>query len=474
MDKEKALIKLFEDWAGEKHTEFYPLPPSGSYREYFRIKSKSKTAIGVYNADEKENKAFVTFTEHFLNKGLNVPEIFARDLKKNIYLEEDLGDITLFSFLTAVRKNGDFPEEVFEVYKRALEILPRFQIEAAKDLDYSVCYPRAKFDRQSMMWDLNYFKYYFLKLARISFEEQALENDFNEFVDYLLSAKDDYFLYRDFQSRNIMLKNNTPYFIDYQGGRKGALQYDVASLLYDAKADVPQVIRNELLRHYLKRLGDFVEVNEREFVELYYGYVLIRIMQACGAYGFRGFYEKKEHFLKSIPYALENIRWLLENIELPVKIPALRKALSEATNSQRLKKFAVKKREYKLKITVYSFSYRKGIPQDSSGNGGGFVFDCRGILNPGRYEHYKLLTGNDEEVIDFLENKTNVKEFLNNAFALVDMTVENYIKRKFTHLFVGFGCTGGQHRSVYCANQLAEHLRNNFNVNVELIHRELD
>jgi len=474
LNKQKALISLFEQWAGESHTEFYPLPPSGSYREYYRIKSKNKTAIGVYNADPKENKAFITFSEHFKSKGLNVPEIFGKDLNKNIYLEEDLGDITLFSYLTAVRKNGDFPAEVYDVYKKVLELLPRFQIEAAKDLDYSVCYPRAKFDRQSMMWDLNYFKYYFLKLAKIPFEEQALENDFQRFVDYLLSADDDYFLYRDFQSRNIMLKNNAPYFIDYQGGRRGALQYDVASLLYDAKADIPQLVRNELLRYYLKVLRDFIDVDERKFVEYYYGYALIRIMQACGAYGFRGFYEKKEHFLKSIPYAVENLRWLLDNIELPIKIPALQKALFEITESAELKKFNVKKREYKLKVTIYSFSFKKGIPSDSHGNGGGFVFDCRGIINPGRFEEYKLLTGADLEVVNFLESKTKVSEFLSHVFKLVDMTVENYIQRKFTHLMVSFGCTGGQHRSVYCANKLAEHLKENFELDVNLIHRELE
>ncbi len=474
MKKEKALISLFEEWAGEKHTEVYPLPPSGSYREYFRIKSKSKTAIGVFNSDKKENIAFITFSNQFKKAGLNVPEIYAKDLNQNIYLEEDLGDITLFSYLTAVRKNGDFPEEVFEIYKKVLEVLPKFQVEASRRLDYSVCYPRGKFDRQSMMWDLNYFKYYFLKLARIPFEEEALENDFKTFVDYLLSADDDYFLYRDFQSRNIMLKNNTPFFIDYQGGRKGALQYDVASLLFDAKADIPRIVRDELLNYYLKELKKFIDFNEEEFVVYYYGYALIRIMQACGAYGFRGFYEKKEHFLKSIPYAVENLRWLLDNIDLPVEIPALRKALLAVTKSKELKKFAVKKKDYNLTVTLYSFSYKKGIPSDASGNGGGFVFDCRGIKNPGKYEQYKLLTGNDKEVIDFLETRTNVSVFLKNAFALVDMTIENYIGRKFNHLFVGFGCTGGQHRSVYCANKLAEHLKGKKHVRVNLIHRELD
>ncbi len=472
-EKKTKLIKLFEKWAGEPHTEFYPLPPSGSDREYFRIKSKSKNAIGVYNPDKKENKAFLTFSKHFKSKGLNVPEIFAQDLRNNIYLEEDLGDTTLFAFLRALRKEEEFPQEVIEIYKRVLEELPKFQIVAGKDLDYSVCYPRKKFDRRSMLWDLNYFKYYFLKLAKIPFDEQALERDFNRFIDYLLSVDTKYFLYRDFQSRNVMLFNNRPYFIDYQGGRKGALQYDVASLLYDAKADIPQPVRNELLRHYLNELRKYIDFNQREFIEYYYGYVIIRILQALGAYGYRGFYERKEHFLKSIPYALENLSWLLENIELPVKAPALFDALRKMVKSKSLKKFS-DKREYKLKVTVTSFSYKKGIPADKYGNGGGFVFDCRGLLNPGRYEAYKLMNGKDEEIIKFLEEKSDVKKFLRHVYSLVDFTVESYIKRKFTNLMVNFGCTGGQHRSVYCAEAMAKHLQEKFNVVVDLIHTELE
>jgi aminoglycoside/choline kinase family phosphotransferase len=466
------LTKLFEKWAGETPTEFYPLPPSGSERQYFRIKSKSKNAIGVFNPDKKENKAFLSFSEHFAAKGLSVPRIYARDLRKNIYLEEDLGDTTLFAFLTALRKNGEFPSEAFDIYKKVLEELPRFQIEAAKDLDFSVCYPRKRFDRQSMMWDLNYFKYYFLKLAKIPFEEQGLEKDFKKFTDFLLSADRNYFLYRDFQSRNVMLLNNKPYFIDYQGGRKGALQYDVASLLYDAKADIPQPIRNELLRYYMDVLSEYMEFDRHEFVQYYYGYVLIRILQAMGAYGFRGFYERKEHFLESIPYAIENLEWFLENVELPVKLPHLFDALRRMVRSKSLKKFS-KSREYKLKVTITSFSYKKGIPNDDSGNGGGFVFDCRGLLNPGRFDEYKLLNGKDAEVIDFLEQKSEVKKYLRHVFGLVDLTVENYITRKFTHLMVNFGCTGGQHRSVYCAEALAKHLSDKYDVNVNLTHTEL-
>jgi len=473
IDKKTKLIKLFENWAEEKHIKFYPLSPSGSYREYYRIKSKSKNAIGVFNNDKKENIAFIKFTKHFLKKGLNVPKIYRKDLRNNIYLEEDLGDTTLFAYLTAIRKNGDFPSELIEVYKHTLVELPKFQIQAGKDIDYSVCYPRNKFDKQSMMWDLNYFKYYFLKLAKIPFEEQALENDFQIFTDYLLETDTDYFLYRDFQSRNIMLLNNKPFFIDYQGGRKGALQYDLASLLFDAKADIPYFVREELLNFYISKVKEYVEINETKFKQYFFGYVLIRIMQAMGAYGFRGFYEKKEHFLKSIPFAIDNLEWLLNNVTFPEKLKGLLNVLEKLTNSKTLRKFNVKKNIYKLNVTITSFSYKKGIPQDNTGNGGGFVFDCRAVFNPGRFDKYKLLTGKDPEVIKFLQNKSKANKFLSSVYKLVDQSVEVYQKGKFSHLMVNFGCTGGQHRSVYCAEKLASHLSEHFDLNIKILHTEL-
>ena len=240
------IIQLFENQFNEKPDSFSLLPPSGSYRKYCRLQNAQRSVIGAFNSDIKENTAFLSFTNHFKKKGIPVPEIIAvsSDLKK--YLLEDLGDITLFDFLIKTREQEGFSSQTISEYKKVLRLLPRLQIHAGKDLDYSVCYPRAAFDKQSMMWDLNYFKYYFLKLAKISFDEQALEDDFQLFSDYLLSADSDYFLFRDFQSRNVMLKNNEVYFIDYQGGRKGALQYDLASLLYDGKADIPPSIRTHL------------------------------------------------------------------------------------------------------------------------------------------------------------------------------------------------------------------------------------
>jgi hypothetical protein len=355
-------------------------------------------------------------------------------------------------------------------YKKVLRELPRIQLVAGKDIDYSVCYPRDAFDKQSMMWDLNYFKYYFLKLAKIPFDEQALEDDFQAFSDYLLAVDNNAFLYRDFQSRNVMLKDGGVYFIDYQGGRKGALQYDLASLLYDAKANIPEAEREELLEFYLDELDKYKHTDREKFKSLYDGYVLIRIMQAMGAYGFRGFYEKKEHFLKSIPFALKNLEALLEKNTIPVRLPELFKVLKAVTESTFLK--TISPVNDRLTVRISSFSFKKGIPADPSGNGGGFVFDCRAIHNPGKYDEYKHLSGKDIQVQKFLEEKSTMPDFLKNVFALVTQSVEVYRSRGFKHLCVSFGCTGGQHRSVYGAEKLAEYLKNNFPVTVVLQHVE--
>ncbi|MFH0865540.1 MAG: RNase adapter RapZ [Bacteroidota bacterium] len=469
---ENEIIRLFESWSGTKADSFTELPSSGSYRQYYRIRDADKSVLVAYNPDEKENRAFISFSRQFFKQGLPVPEIFAIDEEKKIYLQEDLGDITLFSWLTEIRAEEGFTDKIINTYKKVITQLPRFQIAASKGLDYSVCYPRSMFDKQSMLWDLSYFKYYFLKLSQINFDEQKLEDDFQTLTDYLLEADCNYFLYRDFQSRNIMLFNNEPYFIDYQGGRKGALQYDIASLLYDAKADIPQETRNTLLDFYMNSVSEYIKIDRNKFKEFYYGYVLIRIMQALGAYGFRGFYEKKEHFLQSIPYALDNLKWLLENTSIPVKIPTLIKLLSDLTHSEKL--YSLGKQEKELTVTINSFSYKIGIPSDSSGNGGGFVFDCRALHNPGRYEEFEQLTGKDKDVIDFLKKEPEIYEFMNHVYGLVDKTIENYLLRKFSHLMVSFGCTGGQHRSVFCANILSEHLKKKFNIGIALHHTMIE
>lgn len=467
----QAIEKLFVQWSNEPVKKLIALPESGSYRRYFRLTGETKTAIAVHNNDRKENIAFIKFSEHFKSKNLPVPEIYEVNLDENVYLQEDLGDTTLFEYITQNRPGVEFSDDLVNILKKVLNRLVKFQIKGSEGFDYSYCYPRAAFDKQSMMWDLNYFKYYFLKLAKIPFDEQDLENDFLKFSDFLLEADTNYFLYRDFQTRNIMIRDGEPYFIDYQGGRKGALQYDLASLLYDAKADIPQEVRNDLRKYYIGILSEYQAVDKDKFNGYYFGYVLIRIMQAMGAFGFRGFYEKKTHFLQSIPFAVQNLEYLLDTIQLPVELPELMKVLRALTKSEELKKFKNPKR--KLTVTITSFSYKKGIPVDDSGNGGGFVFDCRAIHNPGKYEKYVELTGRDAPVIDFFEKEEEMHRFLENSFKMVEQSIEKYLQRRFTNLMVNYGCTGGQHRSVYSAEQLAKHLKTKYDINIKLKHREL-
>ncbi len=468
---ENEIRQLFETRFNEKVLQFSLLPPSGSYREYCRLVSGNRSVIGAYNADVRENEAFLSFTGHFFRSGLPVPEIFSVSIDRQKYLISDFGDTTLFDFLTSIRNREGFSEQIKTEYKKVLQYLPEIQVVAGKGIDYTKCYPREAFDKQSMMWDLNYFKYYFLKLARIPFDEQLLEDDFQKFTNYLLSADSDFFLYRDFQSRNVMLKEGGVHFIDYQGGRKGALQYDLASLLYDGKANIPPLVREELFDYYIDELKKYLPVKTGEFKAFFIGFVLIRIMQAMGAYGFRGFYEKKEHFLKSIPFALDNLTYLLEKIDLPVHLPELLKVLTLVSRSEFLRELGREKDLLTVRIT--SFSYRKGIPDDPSGNGGGFVFDCRAINNPGRFPEFKELTGLDQPVVDFLENQPEMAGFMKNVKSLAKQSVKNYLDRKFTHLCFSFGCTGGQHRSVYAAENLARYVRNKFPVNVVLVHREM-
>ncbi|MBL7817071.1 MAG: phosphotransferase [Saprospiraceae bacterium] len=466
------MTKLFEDWSGEAAAQMDQIAQAGSDRRYFRIRGASKSAIGTYNAEFKENKAFIRFTQHFWKKGLPVPEVYAESLLNGVYLQEDLGDAQLFNFLPPFGE--PWHDDVINLYKKSVVSLADLQIRGGEDLDYSVCYPRAAFDKQSMMWDLNYFKHYFLKLAKVPFDEQALEDDFQKFTNYLLLADCNYFLFRDFQSRNIMIKDGNPYFIDYQGGRKGALQYDVASLLYQAKGGVPPSVKKEVFEHYLDKVDDLVSVDRDFFTDMFYGYVLIRCLQALGAYGFRGLYERKEHFMSSIPFAINQIEDILGFIKIPVKLPELFRCLELIVKSDQFEGFDKKKyANSPLTVKVNSFSYKKtGYPSDPSVNGGGFVFDCRFIENPGRYEEYKRLTGRDKPVIDFLKSNGQMDNFLQNVYGIVDKAVENYLERQFDSLMVNFGCTGGQHRSVYAADQLAKHLMEKYGVKVALQHIE--
>ncbi|HWW16547.1 MAG TPA: RNase adapter RapZ [Candidatus Dormibacteraeota bacterium] len=469
-----VLQKLFEQRFKTLATRVQPLQGQlgGSGRNIIRLSNDKLSAIGILYNVREENVAFLEFSRHFRRHGLPVPEIYAEDLSQGAYLEEDFGDTTLFQFLSKHRADENIAPQAVEAYRKVVAVLPRFQIDAGRDLNYKVCYPRSSFDRQSINWDLNYFKYYFLRLAGIPFNEQALEDDFDRLTNFLLSADCDYFLYRDFQSRNVMLKGGEPFFLDYQGGRKGALQYDIASLLYDAKADLPPELRQQLLDLYIEKLGAFIGVEREAFLHYYYSYVYVRILQALGAYGFRGFYERKAHFLQSVPYALKNLRWLLHNAKLPIALPTLMEAFNSMLASEKLQGLASDAEN--LTVRIMSFSFHRGMPKDESGHGGGFVFDGRSLPNPGREDRFKVLTGKDAPVIDYLNQQESVHQFLASVMLLIDASVSEYQRRGFKSLMVSFGCTGGQHRSVYLAEQLAKRLRGRNGVDVVLRHRELE
>ena len=470
----ETLERLFGRYYGVPAEEVKPLQGQlgASGRVIVRLAGGGKSAIGILSPVREENIAFLEFSRHFRRHGLPVPEIYEEDLEHGAYIEEDLGDTTLFDFLGAHRREDAVAAEVVEAYRRVVAELPRFQVVAGRDLNYKVCYPRSSFDRQSIAWDLNYFKYYFLRLAGVPFNEQDLERDFGRLTKFLLAADRDYFLYRDFQSRNVMLREGQPWFLDYQGGRKGALQYDIASLLYDGKADLPPELRQQLLEHYLDCLGGLIKVDRAAFMEHYYAFVYVRILQALGAYGFRGFYERKAHFLQSVPYALKNLRWLAANVKLPIALPALMEALAAIGTSEKLQEI-VEPAPAGLTVHIYSFSFHRAAPSDEEGHGGGFVFDARGLPNPGREVRFRQLTGRDAAVIEYLNAQPSVGVFFAHATAMVEASVASYQQRGFTSLMVSFGCTGGQHRSVYLAEQLAGHLREK-GVNVAVRHMELE
>ena len=475
MSKDNELETLFIRLTGEPPLYVKALSAAGSNRKYFRLTGPDRSFIGVEGTSIEENRAFIVLSKHFKQAGLPVPQVFEESCDGLFYLQEDLGDTLLFDFISHGRETGTFNKQETDMLHEVMQKLPEIQVLGAKDLDFSVCYPQPAFNRRSVMWDLNYFKYCFLKATGIEFLEDRLEDDFNRLSDTLLQSESNTFMYRDFQSRNIMIKDGKPCFIDFQGGRKGPVHYDVASFLWQAKARYPQTLRKELLHTYLRSLNRFMPVNDEEFGRQLRHFVLFRTLQVLGAYGFRGYFEKKAHFLQSIPFALENLRELLADdfVEYPYLTTLLKQMIGlkqfQTTGPNPCPNPAAAQG---LTVTVCSFSYKKGIPNDESGNGGGFVFDCRAIHNPGKYERYKSLTGQDLPVIEFLEEDGEIKQFLKHAWSLVDAAVKRYKERGFTSLMVCFGCTGGQHRSVYSAQKTAEHLFRQHDVEVHLIHRE--
>jgi aminoglycoside/choline kinase family phosphotransferase len=466
---EKLVLMTF----GEMPKEVISLAQSGSDRRYYRIRFESlDSVIAAVNPHIRENEVFYKMTDYFGRKEVPVPELYAVSDDKTTCLLQDLGDETLLDHLLKHREGDKLHPESLMYYRQALDHLAAMQTSAG-DYDYSYTWPVPEFNRQAVMWDLNYFKYYYAKLAGAPFDEKALQDDFEKLADFLMSSPSDYFMFRDFQSRNIMIHDKQVWFIDYQGGRKGALQYDVASLLYQARAKLPESVRDDLLKHYLSALSHHIDVDEKAFLSYYQGFVLIRVLQTLGAYGFRGLYEQKSHFILSLPMAIDNLHTIRHQHDVLSRFPELA-SLVDALLDKKYQPFAGKNTEQndKLQVSICSFSYKKGLPRDFSGHGGGHIFDCRAIPNPGRYDEYKSLTGRDQPVIDFLDNTPEMAEFLKHVEAIVSGSVETYQKRGFDHLSVSFGCTGGQHRSVYAAEKLAACLKNNYSVNLVISHRE--
>ncbi len=448
---------------GEIPNEIQPIAESGSARKYFRIVTDQRCLIGTYSSNIEENEAFLCFSKHFHDLGLNVPEVFAVNAERTCYLQSDFGDDNLFAHVQRELIANGGPSTcsgtLFSLYKKALSHLVKLQVLGNQGLDYSKAYPTERFDRQAIIDDLNYFKYYFVKPhEEIDFNETRLGKDFEAFADFVSQAPCDFFMYRDFQSRNIMVKDGELYFIDFQGGRKGPLNYDVVSLLYQVKAQIPQAVRDELVEYYKSELAQYMSPEAVKFDTYQPYFVHLRLMQVLGAYGFRGLIQKKSHFIESIPYALREIEALSKVAPLTA-YPELQNVISQLSKLDAKYAALIAPPAGKLTVTINSFSFKKGYPADFSGNGGGYVFDCRALPNPGREPQFKTKTGRDWEVIDYLMAKPPVHVFLDHVKGIVGQSVDNYRERHFSNLMVSFGCTGGQHRSVFFAQTIYDWLK---------------
>jgi len=466
----QGIQDLYFNWKKEAPLRIEKLPQSGSDRIYFRIFTSNETFIATYNLNVQENNTFVVFSKHFAQQQLPVPDVYCINEEQTIYIQKDLGSDSLLNKLEQHGHN----DYVKNLFRKGLQALAAIQIKGDKGLDYDVCLTAKEFGKQAILSDLLYFKYYFLDTLKLPYDKQAMMQDFEALSTYLTFTEHKYFMFRDFQSRNIIVNNDEVFFIDYQGGMKGALQYDVASLLWQAKAELSSEWKDDLLEYYMDEVEQLLQnkIDRNTFVSQYNGYVLIRLLQVMGAYGFRGLFERKAHFLASIPLGLTNLKFFVENKRIGISTPEFDRVLKLVASDEMIAKFtpAQATDATPLSIIINSFSYKKGIPKDESENGGGFVFDMRGILNPGRFDEYKTLSGKDKSVQDFLEQRTKMNEFLNSVWDLIDINIEDYLQRGFSNLMINFGCTGGQHRSVYAAEQTARHLRNKYKLKVELNH----
>lgn len=464
-----ALSALFRQHFGVEAMAVISLPVAGSDRRYYRMKANNLSVIGSFNPDNREHQVFLLLSRHFFSKGFAVPQVFCANPTQGTCLLQDLGDESLLVAIEKIRHKPDFETQLFELYLKVISDLIRFQLEGDATLDYSQL-PHPAFDSQSMHWDLNYFKYCFLKPSGVAFDEQRLESDFRRLTSFLSAETLQGFMYRDFQARNIMLHNHSLYYIDYQGGRRGALQYDLVSLLFQARAAIPDQTRDKLIDFYLALLQRRVELDAQSFINRLKGFALLRLLQVMGAYGYRGWFERKPHFLESLPMLKPNLQWVLKHQSGLPELSEVYRILQQILQKMENNDFNPPR---KLTVTVNSFSYRRGIPYDASGHGGGFVFDCRLLPNPGLLEAYKPLTGCDQEVATFLESEPVVQTFVESVNQIVRQAIQSYLKAGYTHLQVNFGCTGGRHRSVYCAEKLVKLLQNTDLVEISLRHQEL-
>ena len=475
----EKIESLYQKIYGQQPERTEKLPQSGSDRLYFRVFAPANsqnpaTCIATYNYNEQENRTFLAFTESFRSLGLPVPEIYGLSEDYLLYLQEDFGSTSLAGLL----ETEGHSDRVYSLFQKSLAALARLQVKGHSKVDYRLCLTSTEFGKQAILSDLLYFKYYFLDFLGLPYNKQQLLDEFDVLSVFLGQSRYKYFMFRDFQSRNIMVKDEEVYFIDYQGGMNGGLQYDAAALLWQAKANLSKEWKESLLDYYIEQVDALVDikVDKNAFKNQFKGFVLIRLLQVLGAYGFRGLFQRKAAFLAGIPIALDNLKKFTDNNVIGIELPEFERILGLITGPETKTKFIPVQAtgQTPLVVEINSFSYKKGIPKDNSSNGGGFVFDCRGILNPGRQEEFKKLSGQDKPVQDYLQQRTTMNEYLNSVFDLVSISVENYISRDFGHLQINFGCTGGQHRSVYGAEQTARYLKNKYKVKVVLNHTNRD
>ncbi len=467
----EALIELYKQRFGSVPVSITEIPRAVSARRYFRIAGTEGTLIGTYSPDPKETNAFLYFTDHFRALGIHVPEIIARSDDGLYYLQDDLGDNRLHELVTG-RKSSSLSQELINFYRSALGQIVRMQVEGHAGIDYSVCVPRPAFDQRSIMWDLNHFKYYMLKVSGLPFDENALEEGFLQLAGYVGSLPANYFMFRDFQTRNIMIKDREIYLIDYQGGRQGPLQYDVASLIFEGKANLTASDRSILLESYLDILGDHIQFSRDEFMAAFPAVSLVRMLQALGAYGLRGIVEKKAVFLQSIPMGLHIMGELVEESSNEALSSYMRKLLTQLAETA--EKYPVSPEPFPgLTLSINSFSYRKPLPDDLTGNGGGFVYDCRFLNNPYHVDELREHTGLDRKLETFFKADEKVEPFISTIKSQLEQAISQYKEKGYKNLMVSFGCTGGRHRSVFTARRIAEWGRQFADVRVIENHREL-